>query len=156
LLESYPGPIRCIAIQFPDPHFKRKHHKRRVVNEEFIKMCHTILDGKNESYLFIQSDVEESAAQMRDRIDSSNLFNRIGQYTKRNDLLIREKVCSMDCEEYWTFDGKRNIQPSNNNQMDYGDFLIGNNPLGSIIVTEREVQNIALNEPIYRCLFQKK
>lgn len=30
LLHSYPGPLDLVCIQYPDPHFKRKHHKRRI------------------------------------------------------------------------------------------------------------------------------
>ena len=33
-----PGaPLRSASIQFPDPHFKAKHHKRRVVQPELVR-----------------------------------------------------------------------------------------------------------------------
>ena len=33
-----PGaPLRSASIQFPDPHFKAKHHKRRVVQPELAR-----------------------------------------------------------------------------------------------------------------------
>ena len=30
LLASYPGPLAEVYIQFPDPHFKRRHRKRAI------------------------------------------------------------------------------------------------------------------------------
>lgn len=31
-------PLHTLCVQFPDPHFKKKHHKRRLVNQEFISI----------------------------------------------------------------------------------------------------------------------
>ena len=31
MLASYPAPIALLAVQFPDPHFKARHRKRRTV-----------------------------------------------------------------------------------------------------------------------------
>ena len=31
------APLRSASIQFPDPHFKTKHHKRRVVQPELAR-----------------------------------------------------------------------------------------------------------------------
>jgi tRNA (guanine-N7-)-methyltransferase len=48
-----------IAIQFPDPHFKTRNHKRRVVNESFVEALGELLPVH--SSVFVQSDVEEVA-----------------------------------------------------------------------------------------------
>ena len=148
VIKGYPGPIKFVAVQFPDPHFKRKHHKRRVVNESFIKMVSEILPAGG--YFFVQSDVEEAAAQMRDRIDAfPNEFSRVGEYTPRDPKLVPDRVRSGEGEEYWTRDGKRALDGG----KDYGDWKIGPNPTG--VPTEREVQNEALGLPIYRALFKR-
>lgn len=34
ILESYPGSVHLVCIQFPDPHFKKKHRKRHSVQPE--------------------------------------------------------------------------------------------------------------------------
>jgi tRNA (guanine-N7-)-methyltransferase len=54
-IESGPTGVEMITIQFPDPCFKAKHQKRRLVNKEFIQ---TILQNSKNSNLkiFIQSD----------------------------------------------------------------------------------------------------
>ncbi len=66
LLTSLPaGMLHQVTIQFPDPWFKRKHQKRRVVQPELIDDLATalVLSGR----VFIQSDVEDVAIEMRDR-----------------------------------------------------------------------------------------
>ena len=35
LLEAYPGPLALACVQYPDPHFKERHRKRRVVQAPF-------------------------------------------------------------------------------------------------------------------------
>jgi tRNA (guanine-N7-)-methyltransferase len=148
VMKGYPGRIKFIAVQFPDPHFKRKHHKRRVVNESFIKIVSELLP--EDAYFFVQSDVEEAAAQMRDRIDAfPKEFRRVGEYTPRDAILEKTRVVSGEGEEYWTPDGKRKVPGGS----DYGDWKIGPNPMG--VPTEREIQNEALGNPIYRALFQR-
>ena len=36
LLSSYDGPLRLVTIQFPDPHFKRRHRKRLMVQPALV------------------------------------------------------------------------------------------------------------------------
>ncbi len=64
LLKSLP-PLHYITIQFPDPWFKRKHQKRRVVQPELVTiLVHYLVDRGT---IFLQSDIKEVAQQMRDR-----------------------------------------------------------------------------------------
>jgi hypothetical protein len=37
LLENYPGPIAAMSAQFPDPHFKKRHKKRRMVQPSVVQ-----------------------------------------------------------------------------------------------------------------------
>eukprot|EP00924_Labyrinthula_sp_SR-Ha-C_P003604 maker-scaffold_3-snap-gene-0.41-mRNA-1 protein AED:0.00 eAED:0.00 QI:41/1/1/1/1/1/2/226/408 len=147
IIESYPGEVKTVCVQFPDPHFKKKHHKRRVVTNFFVnKLARDLSKG---CFVFFQSDVEEAAAQMRDRVLISKYFDRVGKYSKRNDVLIPEQVADSDSkvsEKYWTKDGKAALVDG-----DYGDWLEGENPLG--VLTERESQNNSLRQKIFRCVF---
>ncbi|PNX55666.1 tRNA (guanine-N(7))-methyltransferase-like protein, partial [Trifolium pratense] len=36
LVESYPGPLQLVSILCPDPHFKQKHRKRRVLQKPLV------------------------------------------------------------------------------------------------------------------------
>lgn len=37
ILKCYPGKISLVTILMPDPWFKSRHHKRRVVQPEFVE-----------------------------------------------------------------------------------------------------------------------
>lgn len=43
MLSSYPGDIVLICVQFPDPHFKRRHRKRHIVQPEFCTEVQEVL-----------------------------------------------------------------------------------------------------------------
>jgi tRNA (guanine-N7-)-methyltransferase len=51
--------LRRMFINFPDPWFKRRHQKRRLVNEELVPVLHDKLCAGGE--LFFQSDVFDLA-----------------------------------------------------------------------------------------------
>lgn len=63
LLQGVPeGVLQMVTIQFPDPWFKKKHAKRRMVNEEMVETIarHLAPGGK----VFIQTDIEFLANEM--------------------------------------------------------------------------------------------
>lgn len=63
LLEGIPdGILQAVAIQFPDPWFKKKHAKRRMVNEEMVETIakHLAPGGR----VFVQTDIEFLADEM--------------------------------------------------------------------------------------------
>lgn len=43
MLSTYPGIVHTVSIQFPDPHFKSKHRKRHIVQQELVESCSKIL-----------------------------------------------------------------------------------------------------------------
>lgn len=43
MLSSYPGDVVLICVQFPDPHFKRRHRKRHIVQPQFCADVQEIL-----------------------------------------------------------------------------------------------------------------
>lgn len=63
LLEGIPnGVLQAVTIQFPDPWFKKKHAKRRMVNEEMVGTIarHLTPGGR----VFVQTDIEFLADEM--------------------------------------------------------------------------------------------
>ncbi len=63
LLENLPkNLLQTVTIQFPDPWFKKKHAKRRMVNRELVETVvnHLAKDGK----IFVQTDIEFLAEEM--------------------------------------------------------------------------------------------
>ena len=86
LLESLPdGILQMVTIQFPDPWFKKKHAKRRMVNEEMVDTIarHLAPDGK----VFIQTDIEFLAEEMFDLFRGHKRFTE--DRIRKNPLPVK-------------------------------------------------------------------
>ena len=63
LIEKIPSELlQTVTIQFPDPWFKKKHAKRRMVNDELAETITNRL-GAN-GVIFVQTDIEFLAEEM--------------------------------------------------------------------------------------------
>ncbi|WGV27470.1 tRNA (guanosine(46)-N7)-methyltransferase TrmB [Halotia branconii] len=77
LLSSLPrGTLQRVTIQFPDPWFKTRHAKRRVVQPELVEELANYLTVGG--IVFLQSDIEFIAVEMRDRFAANPAFQRVG------------------------------------------------------------------------------
>jgi tRNA (guanine-N7-)-methyltransferase len=75
LLASLPtGKLQRISIQYPDPCFKTKHAKRRVVQPALVADIARYLPSGGE--VFLQSDLEWVAQEMCDRFSENPAFTR--------------------------------------------------------------------------------
>ena len=70
--DSCASGVEMITIQLPDPYFKARQHKRRLVNDGFIR---SIVDGKIKvgTKIFLQTDVEELMVAMVEVLEASPL-----------------------------------------------------------------------------------
>ena len=66
--------IDQINIFFPDPWPKKKHHKRRLINQEFILLIGKKL--KKNGCINIATDWDDYAEQIIDVFNKSNLFKK--------------------------------------------------------------------------------
>lgn len=75
LLRSLPaGVLHYVTIQFPDPWFKKRHQKRRVVQPEMVEtIARYLVTG---GQVLVQSDVEAVAVEMDDRFQAHDAFQR--------------------------------------------------------------------------------
>lgn len=74
LLHSLPlENLQYVAIQFPDPWFKKKHFKRRVVQPSLVETFARMLPVGVK--IFVQSDVEAVALEMRSRFADHDRFH---------------------------------------------------------------------------------
>lgn len=71
--------LRAITIQFPDPHFKKRNYKRRVVNQSFMNILSNYTQ-KNQTKIFLQSDVEELMLDMVSYFQQSPYFSPVENY----------------------------------------------------------------------------
>jgi tRNA (guanine-N7-)-methyltransferase len=75
LLASLPsGRLQRISIQYPDPCFKHRHAKRRVVQPALVNDIARYLPSGGE--VFLQSDLEWVAQEMCDRFSENPAFRR--------------------------------------------------------------------------------
>ncbi|MCC5647556.1 tRNA (guanosine(46)-N7)-methyltransferase TrmB [Nostoc sp. CHAB 5824] len=77
LLSSLPpGSLQRVTIQFPDPWFKTRHAKRRVVQPELVaELANYLAVG---GVVFLQSDMEFVAVEMRDRFAANPAYQKVG------------------------------------------------------------------------------
>ena len=74
LLPNYPGTLQRVSIQFPDPWFKKRHQKRRVVQPELVtELVELMTDG---GMVWLQSDIEAVCQEMCDRFDQHPGFTK--------------------------------------------------------------------------------
>ncbi|MEH2229293.1 MAG: tRNA (guanosine(46)-N7)-methyltransferase TrmB [Nostoc sp.] len=89
LLSSLPlGSLQRVTIQFPDPWFKTRHAKRRVVQPELVAdLANYLAVG---GLVFMQSDMEFVAVEMRDRFAANSAFQKvgIGEWLAENPLPV--------------------------------------------------------------------
>ncbi len=78
-IEKFPANIvSSVSFNFPDPWFKKKHHKRRVIQPKLIHKLSKIMS--NGGYISIKSDVKELFDYMdMTIIDTKSFINYIYQ-----------------------------------------------------------------------------
>jgi len=67
--------ITSISFNFPDPWFKKKHHKRRVIQPKLINLLSNSM--KKGSLIFIKTDVRELFDHMQLTISESIKFKKL-------------------------------------------------------------------------------
>jgi len=66
------GQLELVTLQFPDPWFKLRHRKRRVLQPALLlAIAAALAPGRS---LFLQSDVEALIAPMRQLVEASGAF----------------------------------------------------------------------------------
>jgi tRNA (guanine-N7-)-methyltransferase len=55
--------VQAVHVYFPDPWWKKRHHRRRVFTEEFAQQCTRVL--RPGGVLSVATDVEDYAALVR-------------------------------------------------------------------------------------------
>ena len=74
LLASLPQPPQRVSIQFPDPWFKKRHQKRRVVQPQLVTDLAEFMPAG--AWVWLQSDVETVAQDMVEVFGANPHFQR--------------------------------------------------------------------------------
>jgi tRNA (guanine-N7-)-methyltransferase len=87
VLQSLGTEIHRVTIQFPDPWFKKRHQKRRMVQPDMVNDIATYLISSGT--VLLQSDVEPVSREMCDRFQSHpNFFRTHAEWLKENPLPV--------------------------------------------------------------------
>ena len=79
-----------VQIICPDPWPKDRHHKRRLINKDFLRMIHGFI--KDRGNLYISTDWENYAESIQDLLGSINIFKESKKmYLEKNRLTKFEK-----------------------------------------------------------------
>lgn len=72
LLPSFPAPVRSVSIFHPDPWMKKRHLKRRLVNDQFVtELAELLADG---TPIYVQTDVLELYEYIVEVFELSRLY----------------------------------------------------------------------------------
>jgi tRNA (guanine-N7-)-methyltransferase len=82
-----PGLLKMVTIQFPDPWFKKKHFKRRMVKTELINDIAAPLTRGGK--IFLQSDVKDVAREINGFFAASPEFTRSKEEITENPFPIK-------------------------------------------------------------------
>lgn len=73
-----PQTIKTVSILFPDPWFKNKHQRRRVVQPQLVQdLAQFMVSGGS---VLLASDVETVAIEMRDRFSENPRFHLLSEH----------------------------------------------------------------------------
>jgi len=80
------GQLEKLFICFPDPHFKRKNHRKRIISQPLLaEFGYTLASG---AILYIITDVSELMEWMVGRLTESPLFDRLPREALRADPAV--------------------------------------------------------------------
>ena len=80
------GQLQKMFVLFPDPHFKRANHRRRVLATAFIPLYAYCM--RLGGLLYTVTDVKELADWMAARMTESPLFEAVGQDELKDDPCV--------------------------------------------------------------------
>ena len=66
--------VKSISFNFPDPWFKKRHHKRRVIQPEFINILSNLM--QKGALIFVKTDVQDLFEYMDFTILSNSKFHK--------------------------------------------------------------------------------
>ena len=138
----YSGALDLVTIQFPDPHFKKRHKKRRIVQPQLVKALTALMPKGGK--VFLQSDVLDVAEDMRDQFEryGGDHFELSSEHAKTN-VFYESSILEDGAQE-----------EGNSWSSTWAKFgWLKDNPLP--IPTERETLVVSQNLPVYRVLLNK-
>ena len=152
MLRNFPAPLSLVTIQFPDPHFKKRHRKRRVVQPQLVASVRDLLVPGGR--LFLQSDVLGVAEDMRDQFEreAGDEFELAEDHYNDRAVFFEASEPEQPAETQNIEGGEEILSeaaPAWQSEWAKGGWL-KENPLP--VPTERELHVITQELPVYRVM----
>lgn len=163
MMESYPGSIDLVTIQYPDPHFKKRHRKRRIVQPQLVEAVARLL--RPGARVLLQSDVLDVAEDMRDQFErvAGDAFQLAGAHANPSAVFHEsspaEQLPAGPAEGDDGDDGGVQDAADPDGETEWestwvrGGWLV-DNPLP--VPTERELHVLSQGLPVYRVFLEKR
>jgi len=164
LLKALPsGALRRVTVQCPDPCFKKRHQKRRMVTQRLVQELGVGMPVG--SALFVQSDVEQVAMQMVDTVMACapHAFMRVDRLSDGAGAALDpsapvepvRRVNATAGRDYKDKDvGGGKWEHKGAGADAEGSYRwLAENPLG--LMSERESSTISRGLPMFRALFER-
>lgn len=145
LLSDIPnGSLQMVTIQFPDPWFKKRHAKRRMVNAELVDaVVKKLADGGR---IFVQTDIEFLADEMfelfradRRLMEITCLGNPFPVKTER-EIAVEEKDLSIFRAIFTTDDDFELNRPFDNKFVLAGLIMLIGGLFGPIFIENQTIR----------------
>ena len=103
LIEQIKEPLfDDVLIICPDPWPKARHHKRRLIKKDFLKLVHPIIKDKGE--LFISTDWENYAESIEEAINLSHVYKSLDKSVyQESDLTKFQQRAAKEGREIYAF-----------------------------------------------------
>jgi len=103
LIEQIKEPLfDDVLIICPDPWPKSRHHKRRLIKEDFLKLVHPII--KDQGELFISTDWENYAETIEEAINLSSGYKKLtGSIYQESDLTKFQQRAAKEGRDIYVF-----------------------------------------------------
>ena len=88
----FKGQLSKMFFLFPDPHFKRKNHRRRIITRQLLATYAYLLQVGG--ILYTITDVKDLGDWMQQHLDGFPLFERIAD---NDPLMTSDPVCTHSC-----------------------------------------------------------
>ncbi|EFJ24170.1 hypothetical protein SELMODRAFT_101998 [Selaginella moellendorffii] len=88
------GQLEKMFFLFPDPHFKEKNHRRRIISQGLLaEYAYVMAEG---GILYTVTDVQELGEWMKSNLDAHPLFERINLEEQSSDPVVEFLVATSE------------------------------------------------------------
>lgn len=101
--------VAALHLYYPDPWWKRRHHKRRIFNSEFAQQCERVL--RPEGRLYLASDVEEYFQEMKQTLQKTTQLELCTDMPPLEVVTNFERKAKKQARDVWQATYRKPLSP---------------------------------------------